>query len=237
MGEPDLSPRLREGLEALHAGQVTLADLREVLRESEVVVPKPAAAPTGRAVSLPVVEADGERAVPLFSSLETLAAAAPEGAGYVAVAFESLLPGWPDQLGAVFDLGQEWALHVPANAMKEPAPIGVPAGSHAVVGEPAVEPEHLLDQLRRQLPQEPAVQAAWRALVLLAGPGEVPHVAIGLRLASGADDELVLSRVGRMAAVAASGGPLDLIVVEPASGDPVAEYMLAQAPFYRRDAG
>ena len=236
MGEPDLSPRLREALEALHAGQVTLADLREVLRESAVVVAKPAGASGGRAVSLPVIEADGEQAVALFSSLETLAAAAPEGAGYVAVAFESLLPGWPDQLGAVFDLGQEWALHVPAHAMKEPAPIVAPAGSHAVVGEPAVEPEQLLNQLRRQLPQEPAVEAAWRALVLLDGPGEIPHVAVGLRLASGADEQ-VLARVGRMAAAAASEGPLDLIVVEPASGDPVAEYMLAQAPFYRRDAG
>jgi SseB protein C-terminal domain/SseB protein N-terminal domain len=236
VGEPDLSPRLRDALEALDAGQVTLADLREVLRESEVVVPKPAGALGGRDVSLPVIEAGGEQAVPLFSSLETLAAAAPEGASYVAVAFESLLPGWPDQLGAVFDPGQGWALHVPAHAMKEPAPIVAPAGSRAIVGEPAVEPEQLLAQLRRQLPQEPAVQAAWRALVLLDGPGEIPHVAVGLRLASGADEQ-VLSRVGRMAAAAASDGPLDIIVVEPASGDPVADYMLAQAPFYRRDAG
>ena len=236
MGEPDLSPRLREALEALYAGRISLADLREVLRESEVVVPKPAGAPAGRTLSLPVVETGGEQAVPLFSSLETLAAAVPDGASYVVVPFESLLPGWPDQLGAAFDPGQEWELHVPAHAMKEPAPIVAPAGSRAIVGEPAVEPEELLQQLRRQLPQEPAVEAAWRALVLLDGPGEIPHVAVGLRLARDADEQ-VLSRVGQMAAQAAPGGPLDLLVVEPASGDPVAEYMLAQAPFYRRDVG
>jgi type III secretion system (T3SS) SseB-like protein len=230
-----MNPPLQETLAALHAGQVSLADVREVLRQSDVLVPKPTGTESSQSsVTLPVIDYEEAPTVPLFSSLETFSAAAREGAGYVAIAFEGLMPAWPEGVGAVFDPGQPWALHVSSNAMKEPAPIQPGERSEVLVGEPTVEPVALLEQLSRHLRTLPQVQAAWRALIVLEGPGELPHLAIGLGLVDGAEGQAALERVGAFAATVVDG-PLDLLIVE--EGDPVADYMLELEPFYRRDDG
>ena len=231
-----MSPPLQETLAALHASQASLADVREVLRESDVLVSKPAdAASSEESVALAVVDYEGVSTVPLFSSRETFSAAARDGATYLEVPFEGLLPGWPDGIGAVFDLGQPWALHVSSLAMKEPAPLQAPAGSIVAVGEPVDEPAALLERLAHELRTLPEVQSAWRALVMLAGDGDT-HLAIGLGLVDGGDAPAALAGAAEFVA-AAVDGPFDLLVVAPDSSDPVAEYMLAREPFYRRGTG
>ncbi len=235
MGGPELSGRLLQTLQGLHDGSATDADLHAELQRSDVVVPKPEGGGVeDSSISLPLIEIEGRDVVPLFSSPETLAQGAPAGMSYVVVPFAALASGWPEGLDAIFDLGSGWARELPGAAITGRGPVEVPAGTRVFVGEPAEEPEALLDRVRSHLLGEPDVQAAWRAQVFVELPGETPHLAIGLRLTPGADAQTVVRRTHEAAGPDVTG-PLDLVLVEPDSRDPVATYMLENEPFYRRE--
>jgi hypothetical protein len=235
MGGPELSGRLLQTLQGLHEGNASDADLHAELQRSDVVVPKPEGGGVeDSSVSLPLLEVEGRDVVPLFSSPETLAQGAPAGMAYVVIPFAALASGWPDGLDAILDLGSGWARELPAAAITGWGPVEVPAGTRVFLGEPAEEPEALLDRLRSHLSGEPDVEAAWRAQVMVDQPGETPHLAIGLMLTPGADAQTVIRRTMAVALPAVTG-PIDLVLVEQDSSDAVAGYMLENEPFYRRE--
>lgn len=227
---------LEHALRDLAAGRIGLRALRDVLHSAEVIVPTPeAAGPALQQVSLPVMRlTGGSEAVPLFSSPEALSAAIGDGQRYVRLPFDALVASWPQDVDAVLDPGREWALPLPAHAIRDDAHIDVPAGTRVAIGEPAEAPVELLAALTSHFEHDPDVEAAWCAQVVLDRPGEAPHPTVGIHIRSEADGEGVLKRAGDVARPF-SDGATDLLIVGPEDPDPIAAHMLEHLqPFYLR---
>lgn len=234
---------LERALLALHRGEGSRAGVLAALESAEVVVPRPAGGGPGEPeeLQLPVMRSgDGRRAVPLFTSPGRLAAAVEVETAYLQVAFGALAEGWPPDVGALIDPGGplELMLAIGAEGPARPGPNAVAAGSRVLVGDPAQEPEGALEALGALFASIPAVEAAWRAQVYIEAPGEVPHVAIGVRAAEGTDLDGLFERASEGLS-AETQTPFSFLAVgaEPDGDDPITSHMLAETePFYRRRA-
>lgn len=254
MSEPhtgfrDIDPanELERALLALHRGEGSREQVLTALESAEVLVPRPAGtvAPTGEVrgeaqeLQLPVMRGrDGRQAVPLFTSPGRLAAAVDAETAYFQVAFRTLADGWPADVEAVIDPGGplELTLAVGAEGPAQPGPNTVVAGTRILVGEPAQEPDQALAALRALFASTPAVEAAWRAQVYIEAPGEVPHIAIGVRAAAETDFERLFQRATE-AVRGAIDGPASFVPIGARADpdDPIASHMLEQtSPFYQR---
>ena len=123
--------------EAVIAAGMAAGDTEAVMRAvaaSEVVVPQSAGhgetdLPEG-SISLPVIEQDGTSYVPVFTSPETMATAAPDIEDAVSVNAAELAANWPgDDLWLAVNPGTEDGLTLPPDAVRSlPAYVdGAPA--------------------------------------------------------------------------------------------------------------
>ena len=112
--------------EAVIAAGMASGDTESVMRAvatAEIVVPQaPDAAADGvpdGSISLPVIEQDGTSYVPVFTSEETMHAAAPELGDAVAVSAAELGANWPsDDLWLAVNPGTEDGLTLPPDAVR-----------------------------------------------------------------------------------------------------------------------
>jgi len=125
-----------EQTEAAIAAGMAAEDTESVMRAiatTEVVVPQAPSAdgdlPDG-SISLPVIEQDGTSYVPVFTSPETMATAAPDIEDAVSVNAAELAANWPgDDLWLAVNPGTEDGLTLPPDAVRSlPAYVdGAPA--------------------------------------------------------------------------------------------------------------
>lgn len=119
------TPENSQQVESAIAAGMAAGDTEAVMRAvaaSEVVVPQaPGAA--GRAedgsISLPVIEADGTSYVPVFTSEQTMAEAAPDVENAVSVSAAELGAHWPaEDLWLAVNPGTEDGLTLPPDAVR-----------------------------------------------------------------------------------------------------------------------
>ena len=243
MSAPPFEPEnpLELSLLAARREELEIRDLFSRLLESPVWL-KLAEAPGPDAKGLPlqlVSAEDGRELLPLFTSRVRLERV--HGPGPLAeVEFAELAGNWPGEAWALIAPGEEVEMAVPPTDVRDLArltgPESMPAGTRVFVGDPAEEPEELLGQLSAWAKAEPSVRAAYRAQVLFDRPGEEPHVAVGLLLDSGADEEALMAAAGERAR--SSGAHATLLRIDEASSDPIGRYMLDKTePFYVRGEG
>ncbi len=235
-----MSERLLE--EAL-AGAKGPREVIEALQGSEVLVPKPPpdGDPAESGLNLPLISTpDGGQAIPLFSSLERLAATATVETAYFRIPFVALAEDWPAGVAAVINPGDPHEFRFWPTKDGDGGSgrsVTVPADTPVFVGDPADEPIELLAALTRFFAGESEVAEAYRAQVFIEAPGEVPHLAVGLRFDDRGGDDSLLQRTAAISSEV-TDEPMSFLLLDrnTASDDPVAEYMIEQtAPFYRRE--
>jgi hypothetical protein len=241
VADPEFEPLngVERAMLAARRGELPLEEFFARLWESDVHVPLRdyELDEGGSSFQLPATKGrDGRLYVPLFTARERATAfGAPR---YTSLLMRELAQQWPDGVNAIVNPGEavEMVLgaadvrNLPTAADRDT----IPAGTHVMIGEPAEEPEAALRAVTEVIAGRPAVRAAYRAQVFVDRPGEEPQLAIGLDLGGAAPDDELLDAVGA-AAVGAGAGNVGIVLVEPGSGDAIAQHMLAGgAPFYRR---
>ncbi|MBW3650398.1 MAG: enhanced serine sensitivity protein SseB [Actinobacteria bacterium] len=221
------------------------AELRQALWDAELLVtlPEPPGAPAQAlgegTLALPVVESGGRRYVPVFTSPEGLRRYVPEDVPTAVLTGRALARAWPaDAWMALNPRSQAGAILGPDEVAGLPGapPAGQPDQSEErfAVGEPAEEPEEVIELVRRYCRSRPEVLTAYRALVLVDAPGRRPQLVVGVELDEGADVDLVLR--GLEATGRERGVPsLRLVPIRRDRPGNVARYMLERTePIYRR---
>jgi hypothetical protein len=226
-----------------HAGGVEMpAFLRALLSSPVFLAPQEGSAAEELALTAHRGR-DGNAYIPVFTSPARLrrfsgqeqAASVPLGA---------LAESWPEDVSLVVNPGDPVELALPGHDFRRLAagaePGGeeaVPAGTTVLVGDPAVEPQEVLDAAAAVCERHPELAAAYRAQIHLQRPGEEPHLALGLLLDDLATDAESLQRDVADAATGAGAEAVSILMLEPAvSGNAVADYMLQRTrPFYERD--
>jgi hypothetical protein len=210
----------------------------DALRDHEVLVPyeDPPAEERpleeGDEVALPLIEREGARYVPVFTSPEQMAIGAPNIPRALRLTGLSLARVWPAGVGMAINPGAELGVALPEDTVR--GLLGgvderIPAGTTLKIGAPTHEPETAWQALRAWAAGRPEVLAAHRAVVIAEGPDERAHLMVGLELAPGADVEALCR-----AAAEAVGGGIGVTPVER-DGDPISDWMLEHdEPVYRR---
>ncbi|HEV2068163.1 MAG TPA: enhanced serine sensitivity protein SseB C-terminal domain-containing protein [Acidimicrobiales bacterium] len=221
------------------------AELRHALWDAELLIPlpelpgAPARALDEGTLALPVVESGGRRYVPVFTSPEALRRYVPEDVPTAVLTGKALARAWPaDAWMALNPRSEASAILGPDEVVRLPGEPPVapsnPIEERFAVGEPAEEPEELIELVRRYCRSRPEVVAAYRALVLVDAPGRRPQLVVGVELDEGADVNLVLrglEATGRESAVPLLG----LVSIRRDDPGAVARYMLERTqPIYRR---
>lgn len=230
---------LEKALRDLAAGAISRADLRDVLSASEVVVPG-ATADQERDLQLPVVRlANGQPAVPLFSSVERMReAGGPAEAALLA--FDVLAAAWPEQHDAVLDPGHPWALLVPGEALREPAEVEIQAGEQALWRLPDDRdlPASFLDEVAEALASHPEVRSGWTVIAKFPDRADTrEHLFIGVEF-DGVDFPPDLTdRLQPIIGPHTRDRPIDLVRVAPESDGLMSQVMRQGKPFYERPRG
>ena len=221
----------------------------EALLGAEVLIPVPGpppsqdrlvAAPAGSEIDLPVLEGQDRSFVPVFSSMTQMLRFVPEGTGYMQLRVADLQKLWPDDVWMAINPKGDIGLGLSPDEVKalpDPAPLRENRGEEGyVLGEPKEEPEALLSIVRAFAERTPQVVAAYRALMLLKGPGQKAHVVIGLELDDDAERERIFGQVTE-AARESGVNALALVPVRRDEPNDVARYLLeSTSPFYSRSS-
>jgi SseB protein N-terminal domain/SseB protein C-terminal domain len=224
-------------LRARAGGDVT--DVVAALAGAEVYLPSLEApegkrelvAQDGDGFLLPLLDVDGARFIPVYSSLERLAQAYPEGAGYAQVPGRGLAAVRPPEVGIVLDPGTELTLMLVPEDVESLGEIEAESGY--AIGEPKEEPQELLDAARRALEGRDDIVAAYRALLVHA-PSRRPEPVIGLAPAEGVDPRAALEAVAA-AATEAGVTELALLALGAEPTDPVGGFLVERTkPFWTR---
>lgn len=235
---------LEAALAAAASDPARRPQLRQALWDGEVLVPlpehpgAPAEALDEGTLTLPLVESGGRRYVPVFTSAEALRRYAPDDVPTAVVTGRALAGAWPaDAWMALNPRSEAGAILSPeevASLPGEPPATPAPAEERFAVGEPAEEPEEVIELVRRYCNSRPEIVAAYRALVLVDAPGRRPQLVVGVELDEDADTDLVLRELE--AAGRESGVPaLGLLPIRRDHPGAVARYMLDRTePIYRR---
>lgn len=209
-----------------------------LLWTSPVLIPKAEEPAEPDSLPLPTLEdEEGRRYLPVYSSLERLGEAFPEGVGYIAIRVADLEGGWPEGVAIAVNPGSSelgFVADMPDVAIA--AESSGAAGNEILVGEPADEPADALAQLSELLRDDDDVLRAHRAQFLDPRVSFDPQLAIGLEIADGADQDEVFQRVvARSQEQVEFGRPVAFIPVSSGSADPIASYMRERdQPFYTR---
>lgn len=229
-------------------GDIPMQAFLQALTGSEVFVglPEDADLPPGPGEALPLAVArggDGLLYAPAFTS-RSRAERFSAGRGTAGATVGNLAISWPEDVSLVLNPGEPTELVLPGDAVRDLAaderprgPSVVPAGTTMKVGDPATEPDAVLEAAAAAAARHPEIEAAYRAQIHIERPGEEPHLAIGLLLDRQVHDlEQVHDDIARAATAAGARGVSVLAVTRKVSGNGVADYMVQQTtPFYRRD--
>lgn len=208
------------------------AGLLAALAHAEVYVP---ATGSGRDVQLATIERGGVSFIPVFTSLTRLRVIAPDGTGYMRVAGRGLASVRPQGVPVVVNPGSDVGTVLAPADVAELGSAPQPADPWLLVGEPAQEPEELLEAIRGLAEEEPAIRKAYRGLLLKRGAAS-SELVVGLELEEDVAREPVLEAV----AAAARGAGLESLAVVIVDGDepsdPVGRFLTGQTqPFYVRE--
>jgi hypothetical protein len=213
-------------------------DFLDALRDHDVLVPQEDAPAeerpleAGAEVVLPLIEREGAKYVPVFTSPEQMAIGAPNVTGALRLTGRSLARMWPAGVGMAINPEAELGVALPEETVR--GLLGrvderIPAGTTLKIGAPAHEPETAWRALRAWAAGRPEVLAAHRAVVIAEDPDQRAQMIVGLELAPGADVEALCR-----AAAEAIGGGIGVTQVER-DGDAISEWMLEHdEPVYRR---
>ncbi|AJT64271.3 hypothetical protein T261_2597 [Streptomyces lydicus] len=228
----------------------------EVLGRSRVWVPLPngggpeSAGPGGRGLDLPTVDIGGVAYVPVFSSeQEFMKAVGPHMSFTVAPARE-FARGLPPTMGIAVNPDGTAGVPLPPPAVAElcraqrgEADAGLPGGGRVRLFEPdwQEEPVDFLAAAGLEFSGAGIVLTARRALASV--EGDTPALFVGVQvdaapsaLQDGSARDVVLNALGRALGAVPVPWPVQLVMLDIAQGDPVADWMVERVrPFYSRD--
>lgn len=190
-------------------------------------------------IALPIFETEERRYVAAFSSVRQMRQFSPQSEQHARITGRELGREWRDDVWLALNPQGEPTAVIPPEQVAElpqrPASEETGSSGRVFMGEPASEPEELLEALRSLLAQRPEVRAGYRAQALFADPGEQPRFVVGLELSG--DDTGTFEAAGRVAAEHADG-PVDFLTVDPESDEPMGAWMRENTePFYVADDG
>ncbi|MFI0903491.1 enhanced serine sensitivity protein SseB [Streptomyces sioyaensis] len=227
----------------------------EVLGRSRVWVPLPngggpqSAGPGARGLDLPTVELDGAPYVPVYSSEQEFLRVVGSHLSFTVAPAREFARGLPPQVGIV--VNPEGTIGVPlppaavfalCRAGQQPVD-GLPSGGRVRLFEPdwQDEPVDFLAAAGLEFSAAGIVLTARRALASV--EGDTPALFVGVQVAAdpaavadGTAREAVLSALGRALGAVPVPWPVQLVMLDLAQGDPVADWMLERVrPFFSRD--
>ena len=185
---------------------------------------------------------DGSVVIPFFSSLAALGEAQGETAEpyldlparrlFEATRGTALVLNPASRAGKEFH-PEEIAAILETGVNHRTAERAVATSTEVLLGQPATMPEALIAALRKFFAEQPAVQAAYLALMHDPSAGQRPNLVVGVAV-EGAFDQLVRQAGAVAADTAPAGEAVDFIqVVEGETG--LSEYLRTKvAPFYER---
>lgn len=225
------------------AGRMEMGTLMRALLSS-IVYLVPGDDSDGGELSLGAREGrDGGLYIPAFTSRGRLERFSGSDRA-ASVPLRDLAPSWPAEVSLVIDPGDPVELVLPGADFRRIAegrePGGeqtVPAGTSVMIGDPAEEPEAVLEAIARTCSAHPEVTAAYRAQLHVDRAGERPHLAIGLVVDAPSEAHDELRRQVAQGATAAGAEQVSVVVLDRvAEGDAVAAYMLEKTrPFFSRE--
>jgi hypothetical protein len=225
-----------------HAGRLAMDTLMRALLTAPVYLVPGDDSDAGE-LSLAALEGrDGGRYIPAFTDRGRLERFSGSDRA-ASVLLRDLAPDWPAEVSLVIDPGDPIELVLPGPDFRRIAddrePGGeetVPAGTSIMIGDPAEEPEAVLEAVARACSGRPEVVAAYRAQLHVNRAGERPHLAIGLVVDAPSGDHHELQSEVARSATAAGAEQVSVVVLDRlAEGDAVASYMLEKTrPFYSR---
>jgi len=227
----------------------------EVLGRSRVWVPLPngggpqSAGPGARGLDLPTLELDGAPYVPVYSSEQEFLRVVGSHLSFTVAPAREFARGLPPQVGIAVNPDGTIGVPLPPAAVAElcragqPAGDGLPSGGRVRLFEPdwQDEPVDFLAAAGLEFSAAGIVLTARRALASV--EGDTPALFVGVQVAAepaamhdGTAREAVLSALGRALGAVPVPWPVQLVMLDLAQGDPVADWMLERVrPFYSRD--
>lgn len=185
----------------------------------------------GGQLALVTGERNGERFLPIFSSLTRMQAYVKEESRYLSVNGRALLDltrGAPVILNPGSDYGRELTPEQIAQLL-DTSPS--PAGRHVAMGE-ADYPLALMQVLTAVFAKDAGVQTAWIISITPDGPGGKSHPLVGIETTG--DMAALAADIERMAQDKLPGMVFDLQRVDRARPAHMANALLATQPFYQR---
>ncbi|BDH14736.1 enhanced serine sensitivity protein SseB [Streptomyces hygroscopicus] len=227
----------------------------EVLGRSRVWVPLPngggpqSAGPGARGLDLPTVELGGAAYVPVYSSEQEFLRVVGSHLSFTVAPAREFARGLPPQIGIVVNPDGTIGVPLPPPAVAELCregrhePSGLPSGGRVRLFEPdwQDEPVDFLAAAGLEFSGAGIVLTARRALASV--EGDTPALFVGVQIGAevmalhdGTAREAVLSALGRALGAVPLPWPVQLVMLDLAQGDPVADWMLERVrPFYSRD--
>ncbi|MEV6565515.1 enhanced serine sensitivity protein SseB [Streptomyces kronopolitis] len=227
----------------------------EVLGRSRVWVPLPngggpqSAGPGARGLDLPTVDMGGAPYVPVYSSEQEFLRAVGSHMSFTVAPAQEFARGLPPQVGIVVNPEGTIGVPLPPAAVFElcrggaQGADGLPSGGRVRLFEPdwQQEPVDFLASAGLEFSAAGIVLSARRALASV--EGDTPALFVGVQVAAdatalhdGTARQAVLSALGRALGAVPVPWPVQLVMLDLAQGDPVADWMLERVrPFYSRD--
>lgn len=230
----------------------------EVLGRSRLWVPLPegggleSAGPGARGLDLPTVELDGAPYVPVYSSEQEYLRVVGSHLSFTVAPAREFARGLPPQIGIAVNPDGTVGVPLPPPAVAElcrerrpgqPEFQGLPSGGRVRLFEPdwQDEPVDFLASAGLEFSGAGIVLTARRALASV--EGDTPALFVGVQVTAdatalhdGTARETVLSALGRALGAVPLPWPVQLVMLDLAQGDPVADWMLGRVqPFYARD--
>ncbi|WP_328384512.1 enhanced serine sensitivity protein SseB [Streptomyces sp. NBC_00400] len=227
----------------------------EVLGRSRVWVPLPngggpeSAGPGTRGLDLPTVELDGAAYVPVYSSEQEFLRVVGAHMSFTVAPAREFARGLPPRIGIAVNPDGAVGVPLPPPAVAELCreghheAAGLPSGGRVRLFEPdwQDEPVDFLAAAGLEFSGAGIVLTARRALASV--EGDTPALFVGVQIAAdaaalhdGTAREAVLSALGRALGAVPVPWPVQLVMLDLAQGDPVADWMLERVrPFYSRD--
>ncbi|SEB52450.1 SseB protein N-terminal domain-containing protein [Streptomyces sp. 2224.1] len=227
----------------------------EVLGRSRVWVPLPngggpeSAGPGTRGLDLPTVELDGAAYVPVYSSEQEFLRVVGSHMSFTVAPAREFARGLPPNMGIAVNPDGAVGVPLPPPAVAalcregRQEPDGLPSGGRVRLFEPdwQDEPVDFLAAAGLEFSGAGIVLTARRALASV--EGDTPALFVGVQIAAdpaalhdGTAREAVLSALGRALGAVPVPWPVQLVMLDLAHGDPVADWMLERVrPFYSRD--
>ncbi|MGW7573172.1 enhanced serine sensitivity protein SseB [Streptomyces sp. NPDC054765] len=227
----------------------------EVLGRSRVWVPLPngggpeSAGPGARGLDLPTVELGGAAYVPVYSSEQEFLRTVGSHLSFTVAPAREFARGLPPHIGIAVNPDGTIGVPLPPPAVAELCrearhePAGLPSGGRVRLFEPdwQDEPVDFLAAAGLEFSGAGIVLTARRALASV--EGDTPALFVGVQIGAdltalhdGTARETVLSALGRALGAVPLPWPVQLVMLDIAQGDPVADWMLERVrPFYSRD--